>query len=426
MKPTHETRKLAEIVFDEALYPRREHDPAIVQRYASSIESIEAAGKYISLTHDNRILDGKHRFLGYRVASQDDQERSVPVFVYPEMPEHDAFALAVELNSQHGYQLLERDKKQSAVKLYGFGFSYKTISGMVSVSERELTAWLSDTVKQEKERKDEMILDMHFSCHTQAEIAKATGLAQPTIKEKIDTLSERYQGSNSIKLTFSDEEFETPIYNVWTQNAKSNAVGHFGNTEQRWVENLLYAYTEPFDIVVDPFAGGGATIDVCKKRGRRYFVSDRLPIIAREDEIRKWDIGDGLPELPQWKDVKLVYLDPPYWKQAENQYSSDPEDLANMPLEKFNEALSGLIKAFAKKLKAGSFIALIIQPTQWNAPDRQFTDHVGDMLRAVKLPVDMRISCPYSTQQCTAQMVDWAKENRRCLVLSREIIVWRI
>ncbi len=33
--------------------------------------------------------------------------------------------------------------------------------------------------------------------------------------------------------------------------------------QSRIVENLLYAYTEPFDVVVDPFAGGGSTIDIC-------------------------------------------------------------------------------------------------------------------------------------------------------------------
>ncbi len=130
--------------------------------------------------------------------------------------------------------------------------------------------------------------------------------------------------------------------------------------------------------------------------------------------------------MPRWEDVRLVYLDPPYWKQAAGQYSKDKSDLSNMDLEEFNKILSGTISAFSKKLKAGAAIALIIQPTQWNAPKKEFTDHVGDMLRAVKLPVDMRFSVPYESQQCNAQMVEWAKDNKRCLVLTREIVVWRV
>ena len=102
----------------------------------------------------------------------------------------------------------------------------------------------------------------------------------------------------------------------------------------------------------------------------------------------------------------------------------DKTDLANMDLEEFNETLSGIVKDFSKKIKG--HIALILQPTQWNAPNHVFTDHVGDMLRLVKLPVKMRISCPYESQQCNAQMVEWAKKNKQILVLSREIIVWEV
>ncbi len=73
-----------------------------------------------------------------------------------------------------------------------------------------------------------------------------------------------------------------------------------------------------------------------------------------------------------------------------------------------------------------AYIALIIQPTQWKADNKQFTDHVGDMLSAVNLPVNMRYSVPYESQQYTPQMVNWAKENKTCLVLTREIIVWEV
>ncbi len=31
---------------------------------------------------------------------------------------------------------------------------------------------------------------------------------------------------------------------------------HGGNSEVRWLDNLLYLYTKPFDIVVDTFASG--------------------------------------------------------------------------------------------------------------------------------------------------------------------------
>ena len=66
-------------------------------------------------------------------------------------------------------------------------------------------------------------------------------------------------------------DFTPSIYNIWKQQEKTNGSSHFGNSEVRWVDNLLYLYTKPFDMVLDPFAGGGSTIDICKKRFRTHF-----------------------------------------------------------------------------------------------------------------------------------------------------------
>jgi DNA modification methylase len=77
------------------------------------------------------------------------------------------------------------------------------------------------------------------------------------------------------------------IYNVW----------NFPKCDPRYgldqiVENILY-YTEPFDIVVDPMAGGGTTVDVCKAMFIRYQAYDINPI---REEIKKHDIRQGFPK----------------------------------------------------------------------------------------------------------------------------------
>jgi len=127
--------------------------------------------------------------------------------------------------------------------------------------------------------------------------------------------------------------------------------------------------------------------------------------------------------------VALTYLDPPYWKQAEGQYSKDAEDLANMSLEDFTNNMVEIVRRIGEKQRSGSVVALIIQPTQWKAEGRQFTDHVFDIVRGVskttKLKVANRVHCPYQTEQCTPQMVEWAKENKELLVLSRELVIWK-
>ena len=417
--------KLSQIVFDEGLYPRVEgHDPATVQTYVRDLEQIEAAGKLISINADGVLLDGRHRMLAYKTRA-DGADPVVAVYQYPISSPLESFRLACSLQDR-GFKLSEPDRESAAKKLYNYGMQSADIAASLGITAGRVSQILSRTIKEDKEKKKKKALDMWLACSTQEEIAEAVGI-------HVDTASEWGKGfseSLAAKVSEFPPGFELPIYNVWKQQAKTNAVSHFGNSETRWVENLLYLYTNPAGIVVDPFGGGGSTIDACKRWSRRYHVSDRKPIVAREHEIRLHDLTTGLPSL-RWKDVDLVYLDPPYWKQAEGQYSDDPTDLANMDLEQFNKELAGIINGFAKKLKDSAsdkpaYIALIIQPTQWKAPERQFTDHVGDMLRAVKLPVNMRYSVPYESQQCTAQMVEWAKAAKRCLVLTREIVVWEV
>ena len=418
---------LSQIIFDEGLYPRVDgHDPATVQTYVRDMDQIEAAGKLISINADGILLDGRHRMLAYKTRA-DGADPEITVYRYLISSKLESFRLACELQDR-GFALSNGDRQASAKRLYALGDqSQADIAKVLGVSAPTVSKWLSRTIKEEKEAKQKKAREMWLACATQEEVAEAVGVPRKTIDDWTTDFGESCLAKDSP----FPAGFEPPIYNVWKQQTKSNTVSHFGNSETRWVENLLYLYTNPASIVVDPFGGGGSTIDACKKWSRRYYVSDRKPIVAREHEIRLHDLTTGLPSVPRWKDVELVYLDPPYWKQAEGQYSDDPTDLANMELEQFNTALAGVINGFGKKLKDSAsdkpaYIALIIQPTQWKAPDRQFTDHVGDMLRAVKLPVDMRYSVPYESQQCTPQMVEWTKAAKRCLVLTREIIVWRV
>lgn len=432
MQPKLRSIRLSKITFDPIVYPRREHNPALVQRYAETIEQIEAANRYIAISPepDSKLLDGKHRWLGYR-KRYDGEDPEITVLEYPVTAPHDQLKLAAKLNSDHGWQLTEEDKLATAKSLYAYGSSYDEIADALSVSKRKVTEWLHDVVRDNKEKRDKKIVEMWMGCATMDQIALAVGCTKETVSQVVQVCQKKFSETKSDKsiAEFDDWDAEDglrPVYNVWRQTAKTNAVSHFGNSEPRWTERLLYMYTEAFDIVVDPFAGGGASIDVCRKRFRRYWASDRKPIVEREGEIRPWDMTDGLPPVPRWQDVKLVFLDPPYWRQAKNEYSKDKEDLANMSQAEFTKTLAGIINGFARKLSSGAVIALMISPTQWRSDSRKFADHLLDVARLVKLPVDMRIQAPYESEQCEPQQVNWAKEHRTCLVLSREIIIWRI
>ena len=416
--------KVSDVVFREDLYPRINTSATTVQKYAEDLEVLPP----IKVNQNNELIDGWHRW----TAHKKNEAEFIEAEVIQTKSDAELLEKAIETNATHGLQLSQEDKRDMARRIYAStpererDDKKKQLAKILSVSERTIRDWLSRVDKDAKDARNRRIFEMWLACYTQQEIADAVGIPRKTVD---DTFGEFGDVS---KLAKSDQsaaehatDFTPPIYNIWKQQEKTAGSSHFGNSEVRWVDNLLYLYTKPFDVVLDPFGGGGSTIDICKKRFRRHMVSDRKPIVEREKEIRQHDLKDGPLKPPQWKDVKLVYLDPPYWIQAEGQYSTDPDDLGNQSLEDFTKNLARIINEYAKKI-SDAYIALIIQPTQWKAPDRQFTDHIGDMLRAVKLPVDMRYSVPYESQQCTAQMVEWSKENKRCLVLTREIVVWRV
>jgi len=56
--------------------------------------------------------------------------------------------------------------------------------------------------------------------------------------------------------------FQPQLYTIWNFPKLTNDVKIFGSVPQEIIDNLLYYYTEPFNVVFDPFGGGGSTIDV--------------------------------------------------------------------------------------------------------------------------------------------------------------------
>lgn len=432
---------VAAVIFREDLYPRIETSPITVQKYAEDLAVLPP----IEVNQNLELIDGWHRWTAHKKANAE----TIAVVVAPTKSDAELLELAIHRNATHGLQLSQGDKKKMATRIYNATSDRRErmalkarLAKILSVTEALLDSWLARSEKDMKDAAKEEAFGLWLACYTLDETAIRIGWPRRSVTDWLGSFGEKPASGELAQTDDSDEsaitlskeqlaaadhatDFSAPIYNIWKQQDKTAGSSHFGNSEVRWLDNLLYLYTKPFDIVIDPFAGGGSTIDLCKKRLRRYLVSDRVPVVERAKEIRPHDVTTGLLKPPQWKDVRLVYLDPPYWKQAEGQYSQDATDLSNMPLEEFTDALAAIIASYAKKL-AAAHIALILSPTQWKAPDRQFTDHIGDMLRRVKLPVAMRYSVPYESQQYNGQMVDWAKTEKQCLVLTREIVVWRV
>lgn len=95
-----------------------------------------------------------------------------------------------------------------------------------------------------------------------------------------------------------------------------------GATPAWIIWNLLQRYTEPKDLVVDPMAGSGTTIDVARELGRRalgYDLYPHRPDVFRCD-ARKLPLEDAKADF--------AFVDPPYSTHIE--YGDDPRDIGKL------------------------------------------------------------------------------------------------
>ena len=92
--------------------------------------------------------------------------------------------------------------------------------------------------------------------------------------------------------------------------------GYEGRTPAWVIWNVLTRYTREGDLVVDPFCGGGTTVDVARDLKRRPLGYDLRPL---RDDVHAADARD----LPlQDGEADFVFMDPPYSTHIE--YSDDP------------------------------------------------------------------------------------------------------
>lgn len=405
-----DSRKVAEIVYREDLYPRFKPNPAKIQEYSECIDRLPP----IEVDQHNILIDGYHRLKAHETAKIDD----IAVIVTDVKSEAELERLAVLRNATHGQQLTQDEKKSYAVKWWDV-LSVDEICQSLSISEKTYSRWTAAKQEQKEEQIKQKIYDMWMRCHTQQEIADVVGEPIRTVNSKIALFGKNGQVSDFANF----RNFEPEVYTTWNFGKATNEVRHFGNIPPEIIDNLLYYYTQPFDIVFDPFGGGGSTIDKCLERKRRYYVSDLTPIPARND-IRKWDITQGLPDDLPIPD--FVFLDPPYWKQAEGKYSDKAEDLSNVELDKFLATIGDIARNIKRKWNGSrpdGKLAIIIGPYK---NDGSYTDLAFLCYQAIGKYLNpiIRIQVPYSTQVHGGAYVAQAKKDKQMLYLSRDLMVF--
>ena len=124
------------------------------------------------------------------------------------------------------------------------------------------------------------------------------------------------------------------------------------------IYNMIKRYTEPGDLVLDPMAGSGTTIDVCQDEGRRciaYDISPTRPDITQND-ARKIPIADASAEM--------IFIDSPYGDNID--YNDHPGNIGRISAEtdQFYKELDKVMAECYRVLKPDKVLGWLIGD-QW-------------------------------------------------------------
>lgn len=199
-------------------------------------------------------------------------------------------------------------------------------------------------------------------------------------------------------------------------------IEHPGRNPGQMVLNLLHFYTKEGDVVLDPMAGGGSTIDVCKLMNRRIIAYDISPV---RDDIIKHNIMEDLPI--ENNRVDFVFLDPPYWDMKKGEYTKNESDLSNLSLKNFYNMIKRIAEESYRVLKKDSCVSFVI--SNKNDSESGFIDFGFDcyqIFKKVGFSLVERISAPY--HHATSHTGLWkhrAIENKFMLRGFRDIFIMR-
>ena len=341
--------KIEDVKLIEEYYPRKGVDDNTVKSYRAAIDKLPPV---LIAKNSMVLIDGYHRFTAHQLEGRTEIDA-----ILEDIPRKKILVEAAKLNVTHGKQLSIAEKKALARKFADDDeFTQQDIAEILSVSQPSVSKWISDISQRKanelKVRALLLYLD-YINYPAQDDVSEELGIPRQRISRYISDVQNTTGG---ILRTPPDELQITTAWEFKLCDPTLGMPDYPGNIAGQLVENLLWYYTEPFDLVVDPMAGGGTTIDVCKKMFRRYVGYDINPLELRG--IKYNDITEGIPLGDNV--VDFVILDPPYWKQRREDYVDKPTELSHVSLDEFYNSIDKIASECHRILKKGKKVAFII------------------------------------------------------------------
>lgn len=133
-----------------------------------------------------------------------------------------------------------------------------------------------------------------------------------------------------------------------------------GVTPAELIWNLVWRYTEPGDLVVDPMCGSGTTLDVCREEQRRAICYDIAPPASRKDIVQNDARKIPLPD----NHVDLIFVDSPYGDNIRYNEHAACIGKISSETDEFYDELEKVIEECYRILKPGKVLGWLIGD-QW-------------------------------------------------------------
>jgi len=385
--------------------------PLVVQR----ITVTEEDGEEKTETKKTVIMDGWHRKLAYEQyndwASENGKEpiEKVECTHYKEKTLskeenlEDLIYASIKYNRKHDFGVSYKDMEQQGIIILKRKPIEKVKRGLKTkiaekfgITPQAVSQWeeFDEIYQRRKSGKNSLIYRLSQLGWTQKEIGKQVGFSQGRVSEIIDNVStyitdiqnQFFKKNKSVseiaeyrnlepitvwsmvldgkkdrerfkifgKSKYNDEK--PKVFNVWNFAQCDPRLGneHPGRIPGQILLNLLYYYTDQGDLVVDPMAGGGSTVDACLVMNRKCRAYD---INSKRKDILKRDFNKGFSE--KCKDCAFIFLDPPYWNLKDEFYSE--ESISEESLEDWYTFMRRGIKASYKAHRKEDILLLLVR-----------------------------------------------------------------
>jgi DNA modification methylase len=208
--------------------------------------------------------------------------------------------------------------------------------------------------------------------HSLAGAKKILSGMQVSLRDTLDSdiaqsLSEYLENPNGrlkVAKKISDEKPRLESTTLWDYprqsygKTKKGSNKYAGVTPAFVIYNMVRRYTEPGDVVLDPMAGSGTSVDVCKEEGRRCIAFDISPTRPeiRQNDARKIPLAD--------ESVDMVFIDSPYGDNID--YNDQPGNIGKLSAEgdEFYGALDMVMAECYRVMKPGKVVGWLIGD-QW-------------------------------------------------------------